>query len=75
MLKIKDEKYINEMGFYETEDNDYVYREKIEGELRRLFTIYAGSLYLRTAKTSYTSNAQLRCVYEWTKKDYIEWED
>lgn len=74
MLKIKDQKYIAEMGFVKDE-YDYVYREMIDGSPTKLFTVYAGSLYLRHAKTSYSSTNQLRCIYEWAKKDYIEWEE
>lgn len=75
MLKVINKEYIREMGFKKTEENDFEYRELIDGEPRKLFTIYAGSLYIRHAKTAYSSQNQLRCIYEWTKKNYIEWED
>ncbi len=75
MFKIKDPSYIKEMGFVQTEDKDFVYRGIVDGSPKTLFTIYAGSLYLRHAKASYSSAAQFKCIYEWTKKNYIEWEE
>lgn len=75
MIKVKDLSYIKEMGFIQTEENDFVYREIVDGSPKTLFTIYAGSLYLRHAKTSYSNTQQFKCIYEWTKKNYIEWEE
>lgn len=76
MIKVKDKKYIEEMGFTKNEDHDYICRGKAEdGTLVKLFTIYAGSLYIRNAKTAYTNSLQLKLIYDWTKKDYIEWEE
>lgn len=74
MFKIKNMKYINEMGFIRNGD-DYIIRKMIEGNPRILFTIYAGSSYIRQSRSSYTSTEQLRLIYEWTKADYIEWEN
>lgn len=75
MLKAKDTDCIKKMGFVK-EDCDYVYRGKTDdGDLVKLFTIYAGSLYLRHAKTTYSSYLQLKCIYDWTKNNYIEWEE
>ena len=75
MLKAKDLESIKKMGFIK-DDCDFIYRGKTEdGELVKLFTIYAGSLYLRNTKTSYSSTLQLKCIYDWTKAGYIEWEE
>ena len=75
MLKVKDQSYIKQMGFKKNDDDDYVYRENVNGSLTKLFTIYAGSLYIRHARTAYTSSNQIKCIYDWTKKGYIEWEE
>ena len=45
------------------------------GGVATLFTIYKGSPYIRTMRTGYVLEQQLYLIYEWTKKDYIEWED
>ena len=75
MLKAKDLETIKKMGFVK-DGCDYVYRGKTEdGELIKLFTIYVGSLYLRSAKTSYSNILQFKCIFDWTKNGYIEWEE
>lgn len=74
MLKVLDMKTINDMGF--TRDGpDYVCTEIIDGERKVLFRIYAGSPYIRHAKTAATSEYQLKKVYEWTINKQIVWED
>lgn len=74
VFRILDLSKLEEMGF-KKEDYDYVYREKVDGAMRTLFTVYAGSQYLRYSKTSYVCTTQLKCIYEWTKKNYILWEE
>lgn len=74
MFKIMDLSKLEEMGF-KKDGFDYVYRETVDGVMKTLFTVYAGSSYLRYSKTSYSSLGQLRCIYEWTKKNYILWEE
>lgn len=75
MFKLKNEKYIENMGFIKN-GVDYVYRGKNSlGGVVTLFTVYKGSPYIRSMKTGYVLEEQLRLIYEWTKKDYIEWED
>ena len=75
MFKLKKDEYKKEMGFV-TSDIDYVYRGKnATGGVATLFTIYKGSPYIRTMRTGYVLEQQLYLIYEWTKKDYIEWED
>lgn len=74
MLKVKDIKKLEEMGF-KKDGCDYVYRYNDDGSIRTCFTIYAGSPYIRFSKTVYVTVEQLRCIYEWTKNNYIEWED
>lgn len=74
MLKVLDMKTINDMGF--TRDGpDYVCTEIIDGERKVLFRIYAGSPYIRHAKTAATSERQLKKVYNWTINEQIVWED
>lgn len=74
MLKVLDMKTISDMGF--TRDGpDYVCTEIIDGERKVLFRIYAGSPYIRHAKTAATSEYQLKKVYEWTINKQIVWED
>ena len=75
MFIVTDEKYLKEMGFKENEDGDYVCKGIVGGTAKRLFTIYAGSLCIRHAKSSYVSTEQLRCIYNWTKNGYIKWEE
>lgn len=75
MFKLKNEKYIENMGFVKN-GVDYVYRGKNAlGGVATLFTIYKGSPYIRSMKTGYVLEEQLHLIYEWTKEDYIEWED
>lgn len=75
MLKVKDLQNITDMGFVKN-GIDYVYRGKnTNGGVATLFTIYKGSPYIRCMKTGYVLEEQLRLVYEWTKKDFIVWED
>ena len=74
MFKVLDTAKLEEMGF-KKDGCDYVYRYNDEGSIRTCFTVYAGSPYLRFGKTVYVITEQLKCIYEWTKKNYIEWED
>ena len=75
MLKLKNENELYNMGFVKS-GIDYVYRGKnINGGACVLFTIYKGSPYIRCSRTGYVLEEQLHLIYEWTKKDYIEWED
>ena len=74
MLKVLDMKKLSDMGF--TRDGpDYVCTEIVDGERKVLFRIYAGSPYIRHAKTAATSEYQLKKVYEWTINKQIVWED
>lgn len=78
MFKIKDTSpnVLKEMGFVRSEDGDFILRKVIDGSMRNVFTIYRGSEYLRVVKTSYYIFIEaLHYIHEWTKKDYIEWED
>lgn len=75
MFKVLDVTKLEEMGFVK-DGKDYVYKSTTEeGMIRKLFSVYAGSTYLRYAKTVYVTSEQLRLIYEWTKKNYIEWEE
>ena len=74
MFKITDITKLEEMGFKKN-NCDYVYRYNDDGSIKTCFTVYAGSLYLRYSRTSYVSGEQLKCIYEWTKKNYIEWKE
>lgn len=74
MFRITDLSKLEEMGF-KKDEYDYVYREKVDGTMVKYFTVYAGSPYLRYTKTAYSSPGQLKCIYEWTKKNYIIWEE
>lgn len=74
MFKVIDLKTLSEMGFRK-DGRDYTCRGMVDGAPRVLFTIYAGSPYIRSSKSSYASEEQFKCIYEWTKKGFIEWED
>lgn len=74
MFKITDITKLEEMGFKKN-NCDYVYRYNDDGSIKTCFTVYAGSPYLRYSRTSYVSGEQLKCIYEWTRKNYIEWEE
>ncbi len=74
MFKIKDKKYLEEMGFV-LKGADWVFVKELEDRYAVLFTVYKGSPYIRCYKTSTVVEHQLKCIYDWTKKDYIEWED
>lgn len=74
MLKVIDVGYLPKMGFTKN-GFDWVCAPLIDGEKKTCFTVYAGSAYIRYSKTSYVTDTQLRLVYEWTKKGYIEWEE
>lgn len=74
MFKLKSNDVILDMGFIK-KDGDYVYQKNIQGTLRTLFKIYRGSPYIRHSRTSYVEAEQLRLIHEWTKHDYIEWEN
>ena len=75
MFKLKDQTALRDMGFKKDDNGDYVVRKSIEGSMRTIFTIYMGSDYIRFPRTSYIAQEALHCIHEWTKKDYIEWED
>lgn len=75
MFKVKDTSTLREMGFRKDDNGDYVIRKNVDGTLRTIFTVYLGSTYLRFPRASYIAQEALRCIHEWTKKDYIEWED
>lgn len=74
MFKIVDIKNIEKMGFVKV-DVDYFYSAVVEEVRKTLFTVYAGSNYIRFSKTSYGVTEQLKCIYDWTKNGYIEWVD
>lgn len=74
MLKVIDTTKLEEMGF-KKDGCDYVYRYNDNGSIRTCFTVYAGSPYIRYSKTVYVTVEQLHCIYEWTRKNYIEWEE
>lgn len=74
MLKVLDMQKIGEMGFIR-EGPDFVCSEIIDGERKVLFRIYAGSPYIRHAKTAAANEHQLKKVYEWTINEQIIWED
>lgn len=74
MLRLKDDINPIKLGF-ECKDHDYVYYVKIDGIKKLGFTIYKGSPYIRYSKTAYIVDEQLKCIYEWVKNDYVEWED
>ena len=74
MFKIVDFDKLTDMGFIK-DGFDYVYKTNIDGSLVKIFTVYAGSPYLRYSKTSYVSHQQLYCIYKWTMEKLIEWED
>jgi len=77
MIKVKSNEYLKDMGFVpKNNKGDYVfYGVGDDDTKRKLFTVYAGSPYIRYSTTSYVMEVQLKCVYDWAKKDYIEWED
>ena len=75
MFKLKSKNILKEMGFKQS-GCDWVCKGKTDkGTICTLFTVYAGSSYIRYARTGYICDSQLKLIYEWTKKDYIEWED
>lgn len=75
MFKLKTGVTPVELGFTK-HDIDYVYRGKnSQGGVATLFTIYKGSSYIRCMKTGYVLEEQLKLIYEWTKSDYIQWEE
>lgn len=73
MFKLKDGLRPEDLGF-RRKDVDYVITKEVDGVLRMLFKIYRGSPYIRSSKTSYVCDEQLKLIYDWTKQDYIEWE-
>ena len=75
MFKIKDTSTLRDMGFKKDDNGDYVVRKSIDGTVRTIFTVYIGSNYLRFPRTAYIAQEALHCIHEWTKKNYIEWED
>ena len=74
MFKLKDGISPLDLGF-ESKDIDYCKYVEVDGTIRTCFTIYKGSPYVRYSKTSYVCEEQLKLIYEWTKLDYIEWEE
>lgn len=74
MLKLKDSVNPKDLGF-KTKDFDYVRYIDVDGVQKVCFTIYKGSPYIRYSKTAYVAEEQLKLVYEWSKNNYIEWED
>jgi hypothetical protein len=74
MFKVKNKDYLKDMGFV-LEGDDYVCRKELEDRFAILFKIYKGSLYIRCYRTSTVVQHQLRCIYEWAVKGYIEWEE
>ena len=74
MFKIKSKEYLKDMGF-ELEGADYICRKELANKFAILFTIYKGSPYIRCYKTSTFVEHQLKCIYDWTLKGYIEWEE
>ncbi len=74
MLKIKSNDYLSKMGF-KKKDSDYVIQKNIDGVNRILFKVYTGSPYIRISRTGYVSEEQLKLIYDWSKYDFIEWED
>lgn len=74
MFKVINMEKIKDMGFKKV-GYDYVYRSKnSNGGISTIFTVYSGSCYIRYSKTSYVSQKQLECIYEWTKEGLIELE-
>lgn len=74
MFKLKEGYKPQDIGF-KRKDMDWIYQKTVEGTARVLFKIYLGSPYLRSSKTGYVLEEQLKLIYDWTKADYIEWED
>ena len=77
MFKVKSKEYLEKMGFTRKgETGDYIcVGTGKDGYKKVLFKIYFGSLYIRYSATTYASEGQLKLIHEWTKQDYIEWED
>lgn len=73
MFRLKEGVRPEDLGF-RRKDVDYVITGDIDGAIKILFKIYRGSGYIRSSRTSYVSDDQLRLIHEWTKQDYIEWE-
>lgn len=74
MFKLKNNVKPETLGF-EKKDFDYIRYTNVDDVKKSCFVIYGGSPYIRHSKTSYISEEQLKMIYDWTKKDYIEWED
>ena len=74
MFKIVDfsQERLIAMGFKKT-DFDWFLKANIGGDKRVLFTVYAGSEYLRVSRTSYVAMEQLKLIHEWTKQGFIEY--
>ena len=75
MFKIKSKEYLKDMGFVLVDGADYVCRRELEDRFATFFTIYKGSPYIRCGKTSTFVEHQLKCIYDWALKGYIEWEE
>lgn len=73
MLKLCDGIEPRDVGFVKNLDGDWVYRVTERGEMRKLFTIYYGSQYIRFSKSAYISEIQCKLIYDWTKQNKIEW--
>ena len=74
MFKIKSKEYLKDMGFV-LEKDDYVCRKELADRYAVLFMVYKGSPYIRTYQISKVIEHQLKCIYDWTLKGYIEWEE
>lgn len=74
MFKVKDVKNLPEMGFVRV-DKDWVRRVMVDGSPKTVFTVYAGSSYIRHPRTGYVVEEQLKLIYDWSLAGYIEWED
>ena len=73
MFKIKEGFSPEDLGF-EKKSRDYgMYVVGDDGIKRTGFTIYMGSPYIRYSKTAYIGDSQLKTIYDWVKKDLIEW--
>lgn len=75
MFKLKEGVRPEDLGF-EKKSFDYVRYVVGDDDIKRTgFTIYMGSPYIRYSKTAYISDSQLKVMYDWIKKDLIDWVD
>lgn len=77
MFKVKAKEDLEKMGFTRKGDTrDYICVGTDEfGDKKVLFKVYFGSPYIRCSASTYASEGQLKLIHEWTKENYIEWED